>query len=133
MEQSKQLNTIKMMCVPPVEGPHQAAGAFSRLEKIVPLKGRKFYGVFDEQVGKYRACTEMQEDDNPDELGLEVIEVPGGLYAYETLEGKYQDLIKKIGPTFERMNNQYNRDMSRPSIEFYKRFSEFVLYLPIKE
>lgn len=122
---------MEVMCVPAVSGPLEAPKAFAKLERVVPLKGRKFYGVENQQIGEYRACTKLQEEDNPSQLGLEVFTIPGGLYAYEKLEGRYQDIIKQIGPTFARLNEQYRVDPSRPSIEFYKRFTEFILYLPI--
>ena len=42
-------------------------------------------------------------------------------------------MVALIAPTFEAMGLRHAVDSSRPSIEFYRRYDEFVLYLPIVE
>ncbi len=111
------------------EGPSE--GAFAELEAVVGLKGRRFYGVFDEDAGKYRACVQRREQDDPASLGLRTGTIEGGLYAYDRLRGDYEALIALIAPTFDAMAARHSVDSSRPSIEFYRRHDEFVLYLPI--
>ncbi len=44
--------------------------AFTELEAVVGLKGRRFYGVFDEGAGQYLACVRCREQDDPSSLGL---------------------------------------------------------------
>jgi len=113
--------------------PQSAPKAFARLEKIIPLQGNKFFGVYNRETNFYRACVEIKPmEHNPKELGLPTGVIPGGLYAYEKLEGKYQDIIKQIGPTFDSLAKSNNVDPSRPFIESYRRFNEFVLYVPVK-
>ena len=107
--------------------------AFTELEAVVGLKGRRFYGLFDEDAGKYWACVQRREQDDPARLGLRTGTIEGGLYASERLRGDYQVLITLIAPTFEAMAARHSVDSSRPAIEFYRRHDEFVLYLPIAE
>ena len=45
--------------------------AFERLEGLVGLRGRKFYGAFYPREKEYRACVEVKEGDDPEALGLE--------------------------------------------------------------
>ena len=106
---------------------------FTELEAVVGLKGRRFYGLFDEDAGKYWACVRRREQDDPTRLGLRTGTIEGGLYASERLRGDYQVLITLIAPTFEAMAARHSVDSSRPAIEFYRRHDEFVLYLPIAE
>ena len=125
------LDPIAVMYVREYEGPD--ARAFAELEAVVGLKGRRFYGVFDEGGGKYRACVKRREEDDPASLELRTGAIEGGLYASERLRGDYEALIALIAPTFDAMAERHSVDLSRPSIEFYRRHDEFVLYLPIAE
>jgi hypothetical protein len=47
-------------------------------EAVGSLRGRKFYGVFDEAEGEYRVCVQLREGDDADALGLETGMLPGG-------------------------------------------------------
>jgi DNA gyrase inhibitor GyrI len=127
----KELKEIKVMYLSTLEGSSRAPKLFFQLEKLVGLKGRKFYGVFWQTTGEYYAATKIKEGDNPESLGLKTGLIPGGLYACETLKGRYNDLIRMIAPTFEKLSQKYPIDPERPSIEYYKKFTEFALYLPI--
>ena len=40
--------------------------------------------------------------------------------------------LPEIGKTFQRMSQENERDVSRPSIEFYRSQRELVLFLPVK-
>ena len=55
------------------------------------------------------------------------------MYATERLRGEYEALIALIAPTFEIMAERHTADPSRPSVEYYRRHDEFVLYLPIRD
>ena len=52
--------------------------AFAELEAIVGLAGRRFYGVFDEDGGRYWACVQRREHDDPTILGLKSCTIGGG-------------------------------------------------------
>lgn len=123
------LDPIAVMYLREYEKP--SAEAFTELEAVVGRKGRRFYGVFDQDAGRYRACVRPHEHDDPVSLGLSTDTIHGGLYAYERLRGDHESLIARIASTFEALGEQYSVDPARPSIEFYRRGDEFVLYLPV--
>ena len=123
------LDPIDVMYVREFENPD--AEAFAELEAIVGLKGRRFYGVFDENAGRYWACVQRREQDDPAGIGLRTCTIGGGLYASKRLRGDYEELISLIAPTFDEMGARHDVDPSRPAIEFYRRHNEFVLYLPV--
>jgi hypothetical protein len=50
-------------------------------EAVGSLRGRKFYGAFDQTSREYRVCVQRRESDEPSALGLEVGTLPGGRYA----------------------------------------------------
>ena len=50
-----------------------------------------------------------------------------------TLRGAFEDIVRQIEPTFERLRGEHAMDVRRRSIEFYKRHTEIILYLPIEE
>jgi hypothetical protein len=107
-------------------------GAFRTVEDAVgSLRGRKFYGVFDDDAHEYRACVEIRDDDDPDALGLEVGTLPGGRYARVRLEGEPPALYRRIAPSFERLSARPDRDPGRHGIEFYRRHDAVDLLLPI--
>ena len=100
------------------------------VENAVGLRGRKYYGAFDND-GEYRVCVQLREDDDPQALGLEVGTLPGGRYARERLTGEPPEVYELIGPTFHRLSNRPDRDPSRPGIEFYRRRDTIDLLLPV--
>jgi hypothetical protein len=105
--------------------------AFQRLEELVGLRGRKFYGAFYALEKEYRACVEVQEGDDPEALGLESGTLPGGHYLRARLSGEPPELYGRIKPTFKALIAQTEPDESRPSIEFYCRFDEVDVLLPV--
>ena len=105
--------------------------AFERLEQLVGLRGRKYYGAFYPREKEYRACVELQEGDDPQALGLERGTLQGGRYLRTRLRGEPPELYGRIGPTFEALIGQTAPDESRPSIEFYRRHDEIDLLLPV--
>ena len=52
------LDLIDVMYVREFEKPDEEA--FAELEAVVGLKGRRFYGVFDEDAGRYWACVQRR-------------------------------------------------------------------------
>ena len=125
------LEPIDVLWVLEYDGP--TGDAFTELEAVVGLKGRHFYGVFDVGAGSYWACVQRREGDDPPSLGLSAGTIKGGRYASARLRGDYDALVALIGPTFKAIAAQHSFDSSRPSIEFYRRHNEFVLYLPVVE
>ena len=105
--------------------------AFERLEQLVGMRGRKFYGAFYPREREYRACVEVKEGDDPQALGLESGTLPGGRFLRARLNGEPPELYGRIKPTFEALLAQGEPDESRPSIEFYRRFDEVDLLLPV--
>lgn len=105
--------------------------AFERLEELVGLRGRKYYGAFHPVEKEYWACVVAQEADDAAALGLESGTLPGGRYLRARLRGQPPELYGRIGPTFDALSAQTAPDESRPSIEFYRRFDEIDLLLPV--
>jgi hypothetical protein len=101
-------------------------------EAVGSLRGRKFYGVFDEADGEYRVCVQLREGDDADALGLETGMLPGGRYAQVRLQGDPPAVYELIAPTFKRLAARPDRDPSRPEIEFYRRHDVIDLLLPVK-
>jgi hypothetical protein len=100
------------------------------VEAAVGVRGRKYYGAFDDK-GEYRICVQLRDGDDPQALGLEVGNLPGGRYARERLTGEPPEIYELIGPTFERLSERPDRDPSRPGIEFYRRRDVIDLLLPV--
>ena len=97
-----------------------------------PLRGRKFYGVFDAAGHEYRACVQNVEGDDAAALGLEQGTLPGGRYARVRLVGEPPGVYELIAPTFEQLAQRPDRDPSRPGIEFYRRHDAIDLLLPVR-
>jgi hypothetical protein len=109
-------------------------GAITRgmreVEEAVGLRGRKYYGAFDDS-GEYRVCVQLRDDDDPQAIGLEVGRLPGGRYALQRLTGEPPEVYDLIGPTFQRLSERPDRDPSRPGIEVYRRRNIIDLLLPV--
>ncbi len=105
--------------------------AFQRLEAIVPLKGNKFYATYNSKTEEYCACAKISNDEEANNFNLPIKVLEGGWYASTELEGSFGEIIRKIGPTFEKLSNNRKIDNSRLPIEFYKRHTHVILYLPI--
>jgi hypothetical protein len=110
--------------------PNEISRGMAEVEERVGLRGRKYYGAFDND-GEYRVCVQLHEGDDPQALGLEVGTLPGGRYARLRLTGEPPAVYDLIGPTFERLAERSDRDPSRPSIESYRRRDVIDLLLPI--
>jgi hypothetical protein len=100
-------------------------------EAVGSLRGRKFYGAFDETSHEYRVCVQLRESDEPAGLGLEVGTLPGGRYAQVRLKGEPPAVYECIAPAFETLARRADRDRTRPGIEFYRRRDVIDLLLPI--
>jgi len=110
--------------------PNEISRGMAEVVEIVGLRGRKYYGVFDDN-GEYRVCVQVREGDDPRAFGLEVGTLPGGRYARVRLTGEPPRIYELIGPTFTRLSDRPDRDPSRPGIEFYRRHDVIDLLLPV--
>lgn len=100
-------------------------------ERVGSLRSRKFYGVFDPATKEYRVCVEIRDGDDPQALGLETGDLPGGRYARVRLQGEPPGIYAQIAPTFQRLAKRYDRDPTRPDVEFYRRRDAIDLLLPV--
>ena len=109
----------------------QAPGLMSKLP-VGSLRGRKFFGAFNVTTSEYWACVQLREDDDPEALGREEGTLPGGRYARTRLERDPPALYGLIKPAFDQLTGQRSdEDVSRRSIEFYRRHDMIDLLLPI--
>jgi hypothetical protein len=107
--------------------------AFTRLEEVVPLKGNRFYATFDPKTMEYRACVALRDGESGSTYGLPEFTLECGAYASAKLEGEFEDIVRQIAPTFDKLRRDHSVDERRRSIEFYKRHTEVILYLPIAD
>ena len=121
---------VPVMCVRASDYLPGIRAAWERLESIVPLQGRKFFGAVEPSAA-YLACAERKEGDDPETLGLEEMTLPGGRYLRERLRGEPPGVYEQIGPAFQALVEQADPDDSRPSIEFYRRRDEVDVLLPV--
>jgi hypothetical protein len=112
------------------DGLDEIARAWNELEAVVALRGRHFYGAYDPVADDYRACVEVRDGD---ELvpGLESGTLPGGSYLRARLRADPPGIYERIRPTFDAMMEEAKPDVSRPSLEHYRRHDEIDLLLPI--
>jgi hypothetical protein len=103
-----------------------------RLETLVPLRGRKFFGAFNPSSGEYRVCVQSTEGDDPTAIGLDSDRLPGGRYLRARLQGEPPRLYDLIPSSFDKLLKSARHDDSRPCIEFYRRHDEVDLLLPIR-
>ena len=132
MFQVKTIEDIPVAFVAKQGHPAAVAGkAFWELEQKIPLKGNKFYGVYNEGKNEYRACAALNETNKHLTEGLSRGIILGGDYAYTTMAGSYNDIVRQIAPAFEALAEKYERDPARLPVEFYRRHTEVVVMLPI--
>jgi hypothetical protein len=115
------------------DDPVEMRRGWERLEALVGLRGRKFFGAFDPSTREYRVCVQVREGDDPAALGLESDTLPGGRYLRVRLRGEPPGVYERIGPTFAALANATRVDETRPSIEFYRQRDEIDLLLPVAD
>ena len=97
--------------------------AWERLEAVVPLKGRRFFGAAHAD-GTYWACVQRLEGEEAGELAVGVL--PGGAYTRTRLRGEPPEVYDGIAAAAEGP-----RDPGRPIIEHYRRRDEIDVLLPV--
>jgi hypothetical protein len=113
------------------DDPAEMSKAWERLERLVGLRGRKFFGTFDPSTREYRVCVQIRDGDDAAALGLETAVIPGGAYLRARLRGEPPAVYERIAPTFDALVRSTKHDETRPSIEFYRRLDEIDLFLPV--
>lgn len=131
-----ELPTIPVMCSM-VVGVNDVSRVVDSVEEKLDhkLTGRKCYGVANEDQNglHYRACISIKEGDDPAALGLEKSFIPGGKYAKDRIRPwDFRKDVPELVAKFEVMAKEHKEDKTRPSIEFYRRHDDLILYLPIK-
>lgn len=121
----------QVMFLRSTDDPAKFGPLWERLETLVGLRGRKFFGAFYAYTQEYHVCVEMREEDDPAALGLESGTLPGGRYLRTRLLGEPPEVYKRIGPTFDALVKAAQPDETRPFIEFYRQRDEIDLLLPI--
>jgi len=101
-------------------------------EALVGLRGRKMYAIVDVLAGTYATCTPLRPDDDPDALGLQVGELPGGRFRRGRLVGEPPELYSRIAPGFDALESLGAVDRTRPLVEFYQRRDQVELWLPMR-
>ena len=97
--------------------------AWERLEAVVPLKGRRFFGAAHAD-GTYWACVQRLTGEEPGDLAEG--ELPGGEYTRKRLRGEPPEVYDLIAGAAEGP-----RDPGRPIIEHYRRRDEIDVLLPV--
>jgi hypothetical protein len=104
---------------------------WAEFEELVGLRGRKFYGVVDQDTGEYLVATAVRNGDPADRWGLETGELAGGAYLRTVLHGEPPDVYTKIGPTVAHLHTLAEPDPTRHDVEFYRRYDEIELWMPV--
>jgi hypothetical protein len=124
---------IGVLFIRTADDPLEFGPAFQRLEELVGTRGRKFYGAFYPREKEYRACVVAKDGDDATALGLEEGALPGGRYLRARLRGEPPALYEQIAPTFDALVSRQSADETRPSLEFYRRYDEIELLLPVRD
>jgi hypothetical protein len=114
-----------------IAAPDDVAGirdAWERLEAVVPLRGRRFFGLVWPS-GVYWACVEQQA--GREDAGLEEGVIPGGAYLRLRLRGEAPEVYDRIPGAFEALAARAGRDPERPDIEHYRRSDEIDVLIPV--
>jgi hypothetical protein len=100
-------------------------------EDLVGLRGRKMYATAD-AAGTYTTCTPVKDGDDPAALGLETGVLAGGWYLRGRLSGEPPGLYARILPAMAELEAAgHPADRSRPAVEFYRRYDQLELWLPV--
>jgi hypothetical protein len=93
------------------------------------------YGcLYPGQPLAYFACLRLDAD-HSDDLGLDHAEVPGGLYG-RRLVRDWEDRLAELPEIFDQLRADlvkggYLVDVTRPSVEFYRRANELLIMVPV--
>jgi hypothetical protein len=68
---------VDVMFIRTQDDPADMRRGWNRLEGLVGLHGRKFYGAYFPETREYHVCVESQQDDDAAAIGLESATLPG--------------------------------------------------------
>ena len=110
------------------------SAAFEYVESKLPtIKGRRFYGTFQDtsQGEEYYACVARIDADDPRRMGLDTGAIPGGWYARRKLMD-WESNLQQLPKIFAEMARAVEVDPNRPSVEFYRSHIELHVLVPVK-
>lgn len=120
---------LRLITVKARNFPDGIRAAWQEIESKRKIKGRKAYGLIDD--GEYFAGLVSDGELEERVTGLHVVEVAGGPCARMKVEN-WNQKTDQIGPLFAQMAAEHDVDPSRPSMEFYRSFTELHLLVPVK-
>jgi hypothetical protein len=105
--------------------------AWTSIERMVELRGRRMYGRVDPWRDTYSVCTPVRDSDDPDRLGLEVGTLRGGSFLRGRLVGDRGRLRDQLADGLAELRRVAPLDDSRSVVEYYRRRDDIELWLPI--
>ena len=120
-----------VMFVAAADESNEIAPAWDRLESVLgSLRGRRFFGVFDDS-GVYRCCVQTRVGDDAAALCLKTDVIPGGPYLCATIRGPQPAAYALRTPAHKELQRKSERDPTRPTIEYYRRHDRIDLLMPV--
>jgi hypothetical protein len=126
---------IELIVCRATEFPAGIKDSWERLEsKLTSLKGRKFYGLTYFENGQlvYYAGLQPLDDGEIQAFGCPTMTLKGGKYARVKLMD-WNNHADEIGPIFDELMEEYQKDSGGPTVEFYRSHTELHLMIPIVE
>ena len=124
---------IKLVVCRATEFPAGIKDSWERLEsKLASLKGRKFYGLtfFEEGHLVYYAGLLPLDRNEVKAVGFPTLTLKSGKYARVKLMD-WNNHTDEIAPIFDELMEEYKKDPSGPTVEFYRSQSELHLLIPL--
>lgn len=125
----------KLIVCHATEFPAGIKDSWDRLEsKLASLKGRKFYGLTYFKDGEliYYAGLEPLDENEVASLGFPTMMLKGGKYARVKLMD-WNNHADEISDIFGELMEEYQKDPTGPTVEFYRSQSELHLMIPLLE
>jgi hypothetical protein len=126
---------IQLIVCRAIEFPAGIKDSWERLEsQLASLRGRKFYGLtyFEEGQLVYYAGLQPLDQSEISALGFPTLILKGGKYARVKLMD-WNNHTVKIGEIFDYIMEEYRKDPSGPTVEFYRSQTELHLMIPLVE
>ena len=124
---------IELIVCRATEFPTGIKDSWERLEsKLASLRGRKFYGLtfFEDGQLVYYAGLQPIDEREINALGFPTLKLKGGKYARVRLLD-WNNHADEIGPIFDELMEQYKKEPSGPTVEFYRSNTELHLMIPL--
>ena len=124
---------VKLVVCRADEFPAGIKESWERLEsKLASLRGRKFYGLTFWEDGHlvYYAGLQPLDEAEIRDLEFPTMTLKGGKYARVKLMD-WNNHTNEIGGIFDELMQQYKKDPSGPTVEFYRSQTELHLMIPL--